>query len=270
MHTRTKFLLPLLALALPACVSTSQYDAALQSASDTRAELRSVVARDRATLADLQAKLDSRGGRRAEAPRQARLGRPQRRRSRLREGAALHRARRLAHALRRDPPRAGGLGGARAALPRSRRQAQEDGRLGGSPDRASRGPDGPAAFVRRSVRLGAGRHQASRSRGPQGARRRMQSLGNRRFEVAGHTDDVPIDTQQFPSNSELVHRRGVVVVHFLIAARRARDSRSPRPATASSIPSRPTSSREAARSIAGFEIALQPNVDELVAVPDVK
>lgn len=44
----------------------------------------------------------------------------------------------------------------------------------------------------------------------------LKSVNNRKFYVAGHTDDVPIRNKQFPSNWELSTRRAVEVVHYLI------------------------------------------------------
>jgi chemotaxis protein MotB len=45
----------------------------------------------------------------------------------------------------------------------------------------------------------------------------LASLSDRRFVVAGHTDNVPIHTQRFPSNWELSTERAVEVVNLLIA-----------------------------------------------------
>jgi chemotaxis protein MotB len=45
----------------------------------------------------------------------------------------------------------------------------------------------------------------------------LATVGDRNFLVAGHTDNVPIHTQLFPSNWELSTRRAVEVVHILVA-----------------------------------------------------
>jgi chemotaxis protein MotB len=45
----------------------------------------------------------------------------------------------------------------------------------------------------------------------------LASFEGRRYEVAGHTDDVPIHTRQFPSNWELSTQRAVEVTKLLIA-----------------------------------------------------
>jgi chemotaxis protein MotB len=97
----------------------------------------------------------------------------------------------------------------------------------------------------------------------------LKTLSDRRFQVAGHTDNVPIQTARFPSNWELSNGRAVQVVHFLV-------SQGMRPETLAAAgygefdpvaPNDTTASRAKNRRI---EITLQPNIDELVAVPDVK
>ena len=45
----------------------------------------------------------------------------------------------------------------------------------------------------------------------------LATVPDRNFLVAGHTDDVPIKTAQFPSNWELSTARAVEVVRFLIS-----------------------------------------------------
>ncbi len=45
----------------------------------------------------------------------------------------------------------------------------------------------------------------------------LQTIPARRFQVAGDTDNVPIQTARFPSNRELSTARAVEVVRFLVA-----------------------------------------------------
>ena len=45
----------------------------------------------------------------------------------------------------------------------------------------------------------------------------LAGITDRKYQVAGHTDDVPIHTARFPSNWELSTARAVEVVSFLIA-----------------------------------------------------
>ncbi len=46
----------------------------------------------------------------------------------------------------------------------------------------------------------------------------LASLSDRSFQVEGHTDNVPIQTDKFPSNWELASARSIVVVKTLVAA----------------------------------------------------
>jgi chemotaxis protein MotB len=97
----------------------------------------------------------------------------------------------------------------------------------------------------------------------------LRTIQNRRFQVAGDTDNVPIQTTLFPSNWELSTRRAVEVVHFLVSQGVRADALSAAgygefdPIASNDSPQGRTRNRR-------IEIALQPNIDELVAVPDVK
>jgi chemotaxis protein MotB len=44
----------------------------------------------------------------------------------------------------------------------------------------------------------------------------LQAIPGRKFQVAGHTDNLPIHTARYPSNWELSTARAVVVVNFMI------------------------------------------------------
>jgi chemotaxis protein MotB len=97
----------------------------------------------------------------------------------------------------------------------------------------------------------------------------LRTIQNRRFQVAGDTDNVPIQTTLFPSNWELSTRRAVEVVHLLVSQGVRADALSAAgygefdPIASNDSPQGRTRNRR-------IEIALQPNIDELVAVPDVK
>jgi chemotaxis protein MotB len=97
----------------------------------------------------------------------------------------------------------------------------------------------------------------------------LKTLEERHFQVAGHTDNVPIETARFPSNWELSTARGVEVVRFLIAQGVA-----PGVLAAGGYGEfDPLSGNDTAKGRAQnrrIEITLQPNVDEFVSVPDVK
>jgi chemotaxis protein MotB len=94
----------------------------------------------------------------------------------------------------------------------------------------------------------------------------FKSIGDRKFQVAGDTDNVPIHSERFPSNWELSTARAVEVVRFLIAQGVRPDVLS----AAGYGEFDPVASNDDASSRARnrrIEITLQPNIDELVAVP---
>lgn len=94
----------------------------------------------------------------------------------------------------------------------------------------------------------------------------LATFDKRHFQVAGDTDNVPIQTARFPSNWELSTARAVEVVRFLI-------SRGMRPEMLSATgygEFDPVASNDTApgrMKNRRIEIVLQPNVDELVSVP---
>lgn len=101
----------------------------------------------------------------------------------------------------------------------------------------------------------------------------LASIANRKFQVAGHTDNVPLGTPttslRFGSNWELSTARAVEVVRFLIA-------HGVKPVELSAAgygEFDPIAANDSAASRAKnrrIEITLQPNIDELVAVPGAK
>ena len=97
----------------------------------------------------------------------------------------------------------------------------------------------------------------------------LKTFPERHFQIAGDTDNVPISNARFPSNWELSTARAVEVVRFLIAHGMA-----PGVLSASGYGEfDPVASNdtEAGRSKnRRIEITLQPNIDELVAVPDIR
>jgi chemotaxis protein MotB len=97
----------------------------------------------------------------------------------------------------------------------------------------------------------------------------LVTVSGRSFQVAGDTDNLPIQTQRFPSNWELSTARAVEVVHFLVS--QAVDPRALSaagygefdPVASNDTPDGRAKNRR-------IEITLQPNLDELVAAPDIK
>lgn len=97
----------------------------------------------------------------------------------------------------------------------------------------------------------------------------LRTVQGRRFVVIGHTDTYPIQTKEFPSNWELSTARGVAVTKLLVAK-----GVSAADVTAAGHaefdPVAPNASPEGRQANRRIEIALQPNVEELIALPEVK
>ena len=95
----------------------------------------------------------------------------------------------------------------------------------------------------------------------------LKSIEKRHLQVAGHTDNVPIQNSPFASNWELSCARALAVVHFLIAQGVPPDLLS----GAGYGPFDPLASNDSPtgrQTNRRTEIVLQPNIDELVAVPE--
>ena len=94
----------------------------------------------------------------------------------------------------------------------------------------------------------------------------LRTISDRHFQVAGDTDNVPINTQLFPSNWELSTRRAVEVVNFLVDQGMKPDLLSAAgygefdPVATNDAPEGRKRNRR-------IEISLQPNIDELVSMP---
>lgn len=95
----------------------------------------------------------------------------------------------------------------------------------------------------------------------------LKTIEKRHLQVAGHTDNVPIQNSAFASNWELSCARALAVVHFLITQGVPPDLLSAAgygqfdPAGTNDTPGGRQSNRRT-------EIVLQPNIDEFVAVPE--
>jgi chemotaxis protein MotB len=97
----------------------------------------------------------------------------------------------------------------------------------------------------------------------------LKTVRGRNFQVAGNTDNVPIQTARFPSNWELSTSRAVEVVKLLVA--RGVDARSLSASGYGEFD--PVAGNDAADGRGKnrrIEITLQPNLDELVAAPEIK
>lgn len=95
----------------------------------------------------------------------------------------------------------------------------------------------------------------------------LAKLEDREFRVAGHTDDVDISSNRFPSNWELSTARAVEVVKFLI-------ERGMRPESLSAAgygeyaPAADNATPEGRAKNRRIEIELVPDLDEMVKLPE--
>ena len=95
----------------------------------------------------------------------------------------------------------------------------------------------------------------------------LGSVPDREFLVAGHTDNVPIKTELFPSNWELSTRRAVEVVHFLVS-----QGMNPRKLAAAGYgefdPIAANDTNEHRAQNRRIEIVLQPNISDLPPIEE--
>lgn len=95
----------------------------------------------------------------------------------------------------------------------------------------------------------------------------LSGIQARRFQVAGHTDDEPIRFSGYSSNWELSSARALEVVRLLVQGGMRADALS----AAGYAEFDPVAGNDTAEGKARnrrIEITLQPNIDELVAVPE--
>jgi chemotaxis protein MotB len=97
----------------------------------------------------------------------------------------------------------------------------------------------------------------------------LKTVASRSFQVAGHTDNLPIKTKEFASNWELSTERAVTVVKFL-----AQQGVSSGVLSAAGYgefdpvaPNTDATNRAKNRRI---EISLVPNIEELISLPELK
>ncbi len=97
----------------------------------------------------------------------------------------------------------------------------------------------------------------------------LATMPDRRFQVAGHTDNVKISTARFPSNWELSTARGVEVLRVLLDAKVKPENLSAAgygefdPVAGNDTPDNKQKNRR-------IEITLVPNLEEFVRVPEKK
>jgi chemotaxis protein MotB len=95
----------------------------------------------------------------------------------------------------------------------------------------------------------------------------LKSLPNRNFQVAGHTDNVPIKSKKFRSNWDLSTARAVEVTNFMIGA----DMEAKRLSAAGYADQSPVGPNDTPENMAKnrrIEITLVPNLDDLPPIDD--
>lgn len=95
----------------------------------------------------------------------------------------------------------------------------------------------------------------------------LSTITNRRFQVAGHTDNEPIRMSPYKSNWDLSTARALEVTSFLVA-----NGVVPQALSAAGYgefdPVDTNDTKQGKARNRRTEITLQPNIDEMVAVPD--
>ena len=95
----------------------------------------------------------------------------------------------------------------------------------------------------------------------------LKSLANRNFQVAGHTDNIPIKSAKFRSNWDLSTARAVEVTNFMITAGMEPKRLSAAGYAAESLVA-PNDTAENKAKNRRIEITLVPNLDDLPPIDD--
>ena len=90
----------------------------------------------------------------------------------------------------------------------------------------------------------------------------LKTIPGREFQVAGHTDNVPMHSRRFPSNWELSTSRAVAVAKFMIE-RGLEGGRISAAGHAETAPVASNDTPEGRAQNRRIEIILLPNLDEL-------
>jgi chemotaxis protein MotB len=258
------------------CVSKGKYDASIKDASEARAQLQRVTAEDAARSAseaaarrELQAKLDDETAIHQKLESElAKLGHN--------ADALVAERGTLASALDQSRARLEELRRAQAAAEaRARLFHDLAARLKSMVDAGELSialRDGRMVLQLPNDVLFASGQTDIRAQGQAALKQvavALKAFPGRHFQVAGHTDDVPIETERFPSNWELSTTRALEVGRFL----RGQGVGPAVLSVAGYAEYDPVAANVDARNRARnrrIEITLVPNIDELVAVPDLR
>lgn len=97
----------------------------------------------------------------------------------------------------------------------------------------------------------------------------LATLSDRTFQVEGHTDNVPIQTDRFPSNWELASARAIVVVKTLTAAG-VKSSQVSAASFADTHPVADNATPEGKKSNRRIEIVVVPDLSQLPGFDELK
>lgn len=97
----------------------------------------------------------------------------------------------------------------------------------------------------------------------------LKTVSGRRFQVAGHTDTVPIRTKEFPSNWELSTARAVAVVK-LLTEKGVRPDVLSAAGYAEFDPAASNANERGRTKNRRIEIVIVPNIEELVKMPELR
>lgn len=95
----------------------------------------------------------------------------------------------------------------------------------------------------------------------------LSGIEGRKFQVAGHTDNVPIKSHKYKSNWQLSTARALEVVNLMIADGMAANRLSAA-GYADTMPVGDNSSEEGRRMNRRIEIVVQPNIEDLPAMDE--
>ncbi len=266
-------LFPLLACA---CVSSGKYDAAVKSADAARAELRKVKASDDAKLAALEKDVRATQHQLDDATAEDARLRGELERLGTNADALLAEKGTLASALNESRARLEELRRAQAAAEGRARLYRDLAlrlkKMVDAGDLSIALRDGRMVLQLPNDVLFETGQVDIKPRGQAALKQVgavLKTLEGRHFQVAGHTDNVPIENARFSSNWDLSTARGVEVVRFLLAQGV--------PATSLSAagysefdPVAPNDNAAGRAKNRRIEITLLPNVDEIVSVPDAR
>src|SRR6185369_1749376 len=97
----------------------------------------------------------------------------------------------------------------------------------------------------------------------------LKTVTGRRFQVAGHTDTLPIKNKEFPSNWELSTARAVAVVKLLVEKGVKSDVLSAA-GYAEFDPAASNANDKGRMKNRRIEIVIVPNIEELVKMPEIR